>query len=362
MVAKAGLDRRQILKLGTAACAAALSAPAIVRAHEVLKVAFVYYGSIGDYGWTYAHELARRSIVAEFGDAIETTFVENVPENETAERVMRELAQRGNQLIFATSFGFMRQTVKVAQQFPEVKFEHATGFQRLENLATYNLRFYQGRAVTGTLAAHMSQTGLAGYVASFPIPEVIMGINAFTLAAQRVNPKFMTRVVWTNNWFNPERETVVAQRLIDQGADIIAQHTDSPAVLKVAEAAGVYGFGQGADMSEFAPNAHLTAIVHNWAPYYAKRVRAVQDGTWRAGDHWSGLGDGTLQIAPFNRNIPRNPRNAAETVRDDIIEGVLDPFAGPINDQIGIEHEPPGGTLSDEQLLSMDWFVEGVQT
>lgn len=362
MVAKAGLNRRQMLKLGTAACAVALSAPAIVRAQSALKVAFVYYGPIGDYGWTYAHELARREIAVQFGDAIETTFVENVPETEAAERVMRDLARRGNQLIFATSFGFMRQAVKVAQEFPEVRFEHATGIQRLDNLATYNLRFYQGRTVTGTLAGYMSEPGLAGYVASFPIPEVITGINAFTLAARRVNPEFKTRVMWMNSWFNPERESVAAQRFVDQGVDIIAQHTDSPAVLEVAEAAGIYGFGQGADMSAFAPNAHLTAIVNHWAPYYAERIRAVQNGTWTTGDHWSGLREDTIQIAPLNRNIPRNPRLATEAVRGDIIDGARDPFAGPILDQDGVERVPPGGTLSDEQLLAMDWFVEGVQT
>lgn len=354
--------RRRFLARAGSLAAAALAAPMVVRAQDRLKVGFVYYGPVGDYGWTFAHDQGRRQLVAAFGDAVETQFVENVPEDATAGRIMRELVQQGHQLIFSTSFGFMNETVKSALENPDVKFEHASGIQRAHNLATYNLRFHEGRAVMGTLAGYMAESGIAGYIASFPIPEVVMGINAFTIAARRVNPSFVTRVVWLNSWFDPQREGDAARSFIDQGVDVLCQHTDSTAVLEAAEEAGVYGFGQSADMSAFAPRAHLSGIVNNWGPYYIDRVQALRDGRWMAGDTWAGLRDDMVGIAPFHPDVPGQVAAAANNVRDRLIDGSFDLWAGPIRDEGGLEKVGMGGTLNDSQLLTMNWFVEGVQS
>jgi len=355
------ISRRNFVRAaGAAAALPLISRPAFSQ--EQLKIAFMYVGPVGDFGWTWAHDNARKEMVGELGDAVATSYVESVPEGPDAERVLRELAQQGNKLIFATSFGYMNQVVKVSQQFPNVKFEHATGYQRTENLATYNARFYQGRSVLGTIAGHMSKSGIGGYIASFPIPEVVMGINAFTLAAQKVNPEFKTKVIWVNSWFDPAKEADATRAMIDQGVDVVTQHTDSPAPLQVAEERGVIGFGQAADMSAFAPNAHMTAIEDNWAPYYIERARAVLDGTWVSGDSWGGMKEGTVKMSPYNAAMPENVVAAAEAVRTGIIAGTYDPFAGPINDQSGSERVPAGGTQDDGQLLGMDWYVEGVQS
>ncbi len=355
------ISRRNFVRAaGAVAALPLISRPAFSQ--EQLKIAFMYVGPVGDFGWSWAHDHARKLMVGELGDAIATSYVESVPEGPDAERVLRELAQQGNKLIFATSFGYMNQVVKVSQQFPDVKFEHATGYQRTENLATYNARFYQGRSVLGTIAGHMSKSGIGGYIASFPIPEVVMGINAFTLAAQRVNPDFKTKVIWVNSWFDPAKEADATRAMIDQGVDVVTQHTDSPAPLQVAEERGVIGFGQAADMSSFAPNAHMTAIEDNWAPYYIERARAVINGTWVTGDSWGGMKEGTVKMSPYNAAMPENVVEAAEAVRTGIIAGTYDPFAGPINDQSGSERVPAGGTQDDGQLLGMDWYVEGVQS
>lgn len=355
------ITRRNFIKTASAAAALSLFAKN-ATAQEPLKVAFMYVGPVGDFGWTYAHDQSRLQMVAELGDKVSTTFVESVPEGPDAERVLRELAQQGNKLIFATSFGYMNPTVKVAQQFPDVYFEHATGFQRAANMATYNARFHEGRSVIGTIAGHMSKNGIGGYIASFPIPEVVMGINAFTLAAQKINPDFQTKVIWVNSWFDPAKEADATRALIDQGVDAITQHTDSPAPLQVAEERGVIGFGQAADMVSFAPNAHMTAIVDDWAPYYVSRVNAVLDGSWSSGDTWWGLKEGAVGIAPYNDAMPADVAAAADNVKNGIIAGTWDPFAGPVNDQSGTERVPNGGTLDDGQLLTMDWYVAGVQS
>lgn len=340
---------------------AAAAALALTTAEaEPLKIGFVYVGPVGDHGWTYQHDQGRQAVEAAFGDRVETTFVESVSEGPDAERVIRQLAASGHGLIFTTSFGFMDPTAKVARQFPEVAFEHATGYTRLPNLATYSARFYEGRTVIGTIAGRMTETNKIGYIASFPIPEVIRGINAATLAARAVNPEVEVQVVWVNTWYDPGREADAAKALIAQGADILMQHTDSPAALQVAEAAGVKAFGQASDMARFAPTAQLTAIVDDWAPYYIARTQAVLDGTWETGDSWKGLAEGEVVMAPYT-NMPEAVAAEAAGVEAAIAQGERHPFTGPIADRDGTLRIPAGETASDEMLLGMTWFVEGVR-
>jgi basic membrane protein A and related proteins len=354
------ITRRSLL--GAAGAAAAL--PLVggrAFAQDPLKIGFIYIGPIGDHGWTYAHEQGRQQAIAEFGDAIETTIVENVAEGPDSERVIRNLAEDGSKLIFTTSFGYMNPTMKVAQRYRDVKFEHATGYSRAGNVATYNARFYEGRAVCGTIAGHMSKTGTAGYIASFPIPEVVMGINAFTLAARKVNPDFKTNVVWVSSWYDPAKEADAAKALFDQGADVIAQHTDSPAALQAAEQRGLMGFGQAWNMSSFAPKAHLTAIENHWGVYYVDRIRKMLDGEWTSGDTWWGFKEGILQMSPFNDAIPEEVITAANTTQAGIVDGSAPVFVGPIKDRDGTERAAAGAAIDDAGLWKMDWYVEGVQ-
>jgi simple sugar transport system substrate-binding protein len=355
------ITRRTLL--GTAGAAATL--PLLGRrtfAQEPLKVAFVYVGPIGDFGYTYAHEQGRQAAIAEFGDAIATSIVENVAEGPDSERVIRNLADDGNRLIFTCSFGYMNPTIKVAQRYPDVRFEHCSGYQRADNVATYNARFYEGRAVCGTIAAMMSESGVAGYIASFPIPEVVSGINAFTLAARRVNPDFKTNVVWVSSWYDPAKEADAAKALFDQGADVIAQHTDSPAALQAAEQRGLMAFGQAWNMSTFAPEAHLTAIENHWGVYVIERIRAVMDDTWASSDTWWGFKEGMLAMSPYNERIPADVVAAAEATQAGIVDGSAPVFAGPIADVEGTERAAAGATLDDAGVLSMDWYVAGVQS
>jgi simple sugar transport system substrate-binding protein len=355
------ITRRTILAGGAAAAATfGLSGRAGAQKQPV-RVGFIYVGPVGDYGWSYQHDVGRKAIEAKFGDKVKTTYVENVSEGPDAERVIRELAARGQDIVFTTSFGFMNPTIRVAKQFPNVKFEHATGYQRAPNVATYNVRFYEGRAVIGTIAGHMTKSGIVGYIGSVPIPEVAMGINAFTLAAQKIRPDIQVKVVWVNSWYDPGKEADAAKTLIDQGADMISQHTDSPAPLQVAENRGVYGFGQASDMRAFAPKAQLTAIVDDWNDYYISRVQAVMDGTWKSHDVWNGLASGMVKMAPYGDAVPANVREAADSVKDAIIARKLHPFTGPIKNQSGQVVIPEGKTATDEQLAKMDWFVQGVQ-
>jgi len=354
------LTRRTILKTTAAAGALPIIGSSAFAA-DPLKVAFVYLGPIGDHGWTYAHEQGRQDVIKKFGDKVQTTIVENVSEGPDSERVIRRLAEEGNKLIFTTSFGYMNPTLKVAKRFKDVKFEHATGYQRAPNMSTYNARFYEGRAVCGTIAGHMSKTGVAGYIASFPIPEVVMGINAFTLAARKVNPDFKTKVLWVSSWYDPAKEADAAKALIDQGSDVIAQHTDSPAALQTCEQRGLMAFGQAWDMSNFAPKAHLTAIVNRWGPYYEARVQQLLDGKWEMGDTWWGFKEGVLEMSPYNEAIPADVQAAAEATRTGIIDGSVNPFTGPIKDNAGKERLA-SGVLGDGDLHKMDWYVEGVQS
>ncbi|MEM7253783.1 MAG: BMP family ABC transporter substrate-binding protein [Pseudomonadota bacterium] len=328
-------------------------------ADEKIKVGFIYVGPIGDHGWTYQHDQGRLAIEGELGDKVETVYVEKVSEGPDAERAITRLARDGADLIFTTSFGFMDPTIKVAKRFPNVKFEHATGFKRADNVATYSARFYEGRYVIGQIAARMSTNGLAGYVASFPIPEVVRGINAFVLGAQSINPDFKVKVVWVNSWFDPGKEADAAKVLISQGADIITQHTDSTAPLQIAQEKGVKGFGQASDMVKFAPNTQLTSIIDDWAPYYVARAKAVMDGTWSSTDTWDGMKPGMVRMSDYI-NMPEDVAAMAQETEAKIRDGQLLPFAGPIYKQDGSLAVKAGSALDDETLLGMNWYVKGV--
>lgn len=343
------------------AMAAATALATTAEAADPVKIGFVYVGPVGDHGWTYRHDVGRLAVEKAFGDKVKTTLVENVSEGPDAERVVRQLAAGGHKLIFTTSFGFMNATVRVAKKFPKVMFEHATGYQRGKNVSTYNARFYEGRAVIGTIAGHVSKSGVVGYIGSFPIPEVVRGINAFTLAAQKVNPNIKVRVVWVNSWYDPGKEGDAAKALIDQGADIITQHTDSPAPLQVAQDRSVHGFGQASDMVAFAPEAQLTSIVDNWDKYYVDRVDAVLKGTWKSSDTWDGLKEGMVEMAAYGKDVPANVAAEANKVKIGIIGGSLHPFTGPIKNQKGELMVKAGETMSDGDLLKMDWYVQGVE-
>lgn len=345
--------------LSTALLSAGLAFGSLSAGADDLKVGFVYVGPTGDHGWTYRHDEGRKEIDALEG--VSTTFVESVAEGADSERVIRKLASTGHDLIFTTSFGYMNPTLKVAKKFPKVKFEHATGYKRGKNVSTYSGRFYEGRAILGTIAGHMTKTNVVGYIASMPIPEVVRGINSFTIAMRKVNPKAEVKVIWVNSWYDPGKEGDAAKALIDQGADIITQHTDSPAPLQVAEKRGVFGFGQASDMSAFAPKSQLTAIVDDWGPYYLARTKAAMDGTWESTDTWAGIKDGMVHMAPYSDSVPEDVQKAADAVKAAIVDGTLHPFAGPIKNQAGEVVVKEGETMDDGALLGMDWYVEGVQ-
>src|ERR1700757_2284643 len=322
-----------------AAAAALLLAGALssgASAADKLKVGFVYLGPVGDLGWTYQHEVARQALVKEFGDKIETTYLENVPEGPDAERAIEQLVRAGNKLIFTTSFGYMDPTLKVAKKYPNVHFEHATGFKSDKNMGIYNGRFYEGRYIQGVIAGKMSKAGVLGYIASFPIPEVIMGINATMLGAQTVNPNIKVKIIWANTWFDPGKEADAAKALIDQGADVIMQHTDSPAPVQVAAQRGVFAFGQDSDMIKFGPKTQLTSIMDNWGPYYTARVKAELDGTWKSEDIWDGLKQKMVVMAPYT-NMPDDVKKAAEETEAAIKDGKLHPFKCPVIGQDGKE-------------------------
>jgi simple sugar transport system substrate-binding protein len=346
-----------IAALGTALALVLAAGPA--AAQDKLKTCFVYVGPHNDGGYSEGHDKGRLYLEEQLGDKVETQYVENVPEGPDAERAIERLARSGCQLIFTTSFGFMDPTIKVAAKFPDVKFEHATGFKSADNVATYNARFYEGRYIIGQIAAKMSKTGVAGYIVSFPIPEVVMGINAFMLGAQSVNPDFKIKVVWINSWFDPAKEADAAKALFDQGADIITQHTDSPAPLQIAQERGLVGFGQAHDMIEFAPKAQLTAIVDTWGPYYVERAQAALDGTWKSQQSWEGLKEKILEMAPYT-NMPDDVKAMAEDTEAKIISGELHPFHGPIFKQDGSELVAEGQSVDDATLLGMNFYVKGV--
>lgn len=316
----------------------------LANADEKLKVGFIYVGPVGDHGWTYMHDQGRLLVESELGDKVTTTYIENVKYGPDAERVIRDMAQTGHDIIFATSFGYMESMLKVAKEFPNVKFEHATGYKTAPNMSVYSSKFYQGRYIQGVIAGHMSKNGKAGYIASFPIPEVIRGINAFWAGATSVNPDFDIDVVWVNTWYDPAKEADAAKVLISQGVDIITQHTDSPAALQIAEMEGILGFGQASDMIQFAPKAQLTAIIDDWGPYYVERVQAVLDGTWETSDTWGGMDTGMVKMAEYT-NMPPTLATIAEELQTLITSGELDPF---------------GGQFTTGELLGMSEYLPGI--
>lgn len=346
--------------IGALAGAAALALFAGgVSAQEKLKVGFVYVGPVGDFGYSYQHDQGRKEMEKALGDKVETTFIENVPEADS-ERAIEQLARTGHKLIFTTSFGFMEPTLKVAKKYPNIKFEHATGFKRAPNVATYAAKFHEGRYIVGQIAGKMTKSGVIGYVGAFPIPEVISGINSFFLGAQSVNPNVKLKVVWVNSWFDPAKEGDAAKALLDQGVDVITQHTDSPAPLQAAEARGKLGFGQASDMERFAPKAQLTAIVDHWGDYYIQRTKAVLDGTWKSEDTWGGLDVNMVQMAPY-KNMPDDVKKMAEETEAAIKTHKLNPFKCPVFKQDGTQVECKGnGALADEQILSMNFYVKGI--
>ncbi|GMQ96330.1 MAG: BMP family ABC transporter substrate-binding protein [Gammaproteobacteria bacterium] len=344
------------------ALAAALAMTgAAAQIAEPLKVAFVYVSPIGDAGWTFQHELGRRQMVAALGDRVETKFIETVPEGAEAERVIRQFAADGYGLVFTTSFGYMNPTIKVAKRFPDIKFEHATGYKRSNNVGTYNVRFYEGRYLAGIVAGGMTKSNIAGYVAAFPIPEVIMGINAFTLGMQSVNAEARTKVIWTNSWYDPGREREAAGVLVTQGADVLTHHTDSTAVVQAAEEKGVYAIGYHSDMSKYGPRAQLTAVTHHWGDFYTRVTREVLDGTWKSRDVWGGIKAGMVSLAPINPVVPRALIAQVKEKEDAIRNGGFHPFQGPVKDQAGKVRIAAGTTIGDDELLKMQWYVQGVQ-
>ena len=342
------------------AAAIALTLSSSVMAEDPMKIGFVYVGPIGDHGWSYQHDLGRKAVEAHFGDQVETTYVENVAEGADAERTIRMLAQAGNDVIFTTSFGFMNPTIRVAEQFPDITFMHATGYKQAKNVGTYLTRSYEGRYVGGFLAAKMTKTKKVGYIASFPIPEVIRDINAIQLALDKYNPGTEIKVVWVNTWFDPGKEADAANALIDQGVDVIFQHTDSPAPIQAAERRGVYSVGYASDMQHFGPKAVLTSIVNDWGPHYTKSAEAVMAGTWKSEDFWGGLAQDSISL-PISDLVPADVKTEAEAIIASIKSGEFHPFTGPIKDQAGEVRIAEGETASIKDLASMNYYVEGVK-
>jgi basic membrane protein A and related proteins len=325
------------------------------------RVAFVYVSPISDAGWTFQHDSGRKEMEKALGAKVVSKYVENVPEGADSERVIRELAQSGNQLIFTTSFGYMNPTLKVAKAFPDTKFEHATGYKTDKNVAIYNARFYEGRYLAGIVAGKMTKTNTAGYVAAFPIPEVVMGINAFMRGMKSVNPNAEVKVIWVNSWYDPGREREAAETLVSQGADVLTHHTDSTAVVQAAEAKKVYAIGYHSDMSKYGPHAHLTAVTHQWGAYYTKAVQDALDGKWKPGSTWGGIKEGMIKMAPFNPIVPKETQDLVNKTAADISAGTFHPFTGPIKDNEGKERLAAGKVISDADLSKMDYYVEGVQ-
>ncbi|MFZ5814408.1 MAG: BMP family ABC transporter substrate-binding protein [Bacillota bacterium] len=331
------------------------------KKEEKLKVAFVYVGPIGDAGWTWAHDQGRLYLEKQLGSKVETSYIESVPEGADAERVFEELAQKGNKVIFGTSFGYMDAMLAVAQRHPDVRFFHATGYKTAANMSTYFGRAYQARYLTGIVAGLQTKKNQIGYVAAFPIPEVVRGINAFTLGVRSVNPNATVKVVWTNTWYDPAKEKDAAKSLLDVGVDLIAMHQDTPGPLQAAEERGAFGVGYNSDMSKFAPKAFLTAPVWNWGPYYVRSVESVMNNTFKSEQYWGPMKDGIIDIAPIAAFAHPDAKAKVETVKKQILDGSWDVFTGPIKDQTGKVRVEAGKRMTDAEMLSFDWFVEGVE-
>ncbi|OIP15630.1 MAG: BMP family ABC transporter substrate-binding protein [Comamonadaceae bacterium CG_4_9_14_3_um_filter_60_33] len=375
------LQKRSLLKAAalTAVAAAALvgcgkkeepapaPAPAPVAAApeakpEPLKIAFAYVGPVGDGGWSFAHDNGRKAIEAEFGDKVVTSFVESVPESADAERVIRDMAGQGNQLIFGTTFGYMEPMLKVAADNAGVKFEHATGYKQAGNMRTYDSRTYEGAYMAGVIAGAMTKTNTLGVVGSIPIPEVVRNINAFTLGAQSSNPKIKTKVVWVNGWFDPPKETEAATSLINGGADVLFQNTDSPAVLKTAEAKGMRAFGWDSDMTAYGPKAHLASAIINWGPYYIKATKEALDGNWQGGGHsWWGVKEGAIDIVSIAEDVPAETKAKVEEVKKGLADGSFVIWKGPIADNTGKVQVAEGSVADDPFLGGLNFYVKGVE-
>lgn len=352
--------KKTLLALAAATALAGLSAPAAAEAMDKVKACFVYVGPVGDFGWSYQHDQGRLYAEEKLGDKLETAYLESVPEGSDAERAIERFARSGCNIIFTTSFGYMDPTNKIAKDFPDVKFEHATGYKREHpNVATYDSKFFQGRYVLGQIAAKTSESGTAGYIASFPIPEVVQGINSFMLGAQSINPDFKLKVVWVNTWFDPGKEADAAKALLDQGADILTQHTDSTAPMQVAAERGAKAFGQASDMIAFGPETQLTSIIDDWGPYYLERISAVLEGTWEQSATWAGMAEGHVVMAPYT-NMPDDVKAMAEETAAKIKSGEFHPFTGPIMKQDGSEWLADGQVAEDGELAGLNFYVKGI--
>ena len=346
--------------VATPAPAPVASAPA--PKPEPLKIAFAYVGPVGDGGWTFAHDNGKKAVEKEFGDKVVTSIVENVPESADAERVIREMASSGNKLVFGTTFGYMEPMLKVAPDFKDVKFEHATGYKTADNMRTYDSRTYEGAYMAGIIAGKMTKTNTLGVVASVPIPEVIRNINSFTLGAQSINPKVKTKVVWVNEWFNPPKETEAATSLINGGADVLFQNTDSPAVLKTAQEKGKRAFGWDSDMTAYGPKAHLASAIINWAPYYIKTTREVLEGKWTGGTSaWWGVKEGAIDIVSVAEDVPAETKAKVEEVKAGLKDGSFNIWKGPIVDNTGKQQIAKDTVVDDKFLGSLSFYVKGVE-
>ncbi len=348
------LTKITIKKLALAVLACAMTGASMATDN----IGFVYVSPIGDAGWTYQHDLGRLQLEKETG--VTTSYVENVAEGADAERVIREMAKRGDKVIFATSFGYMNYALKVSKKFPKTAFVHATGYKLGKNMGLVNARFYEGRYLTGVIAGEMTKSNILGYVAAFPIPEVLQGINAFIKGARSVNPEAELRVIWVNSWYDPGKERQAAITLISQGADMVTHHTDSTAVVQAAEEEGVYAFGYHSDMSKYGPRAHLTATTHLWGDYYVQTIKQVQAGTWAPTSVWGGYPRGMIELAPLNDVIPEALQNRIRTMESQLRERSLHPFAGPVVDQSGSIIVPAGKNMTDDQLNKMNYYLKGV--
>ncbi|MBO3459605.1 BMP family ABC transporter substrate-binding protein [Aetokthonos hydrillicola Thurmond2011] len=371
------MERRKFLKYATlagsgftfAGCTVKRSNPLVemptpaspIVANEALKVAFVYPGSVRDFGWTYVHDLGRREMEANLQAKVKTTFVENVNEGADSERVIRQLAIDGHKLIFTTALGYMNSTIKVAKSFPHILFENCAGYKRENNVGTYLGRSEEPRYLTGMIAGKMTKSNLIGFIGSYPIPEVIRGISAFTQGLRATNPQAKVRVVWAQTWNNPTKEREAAHALLDSGADILTHHTNSSAVVQFAEEKGIYAFGYNTDMSQFGAKAHLTSCINKWGKFYTDQVQTVIDGTWKSQNIWDGIAQDMVDISSLNPEIPEDVQQLAIAKRDEFIHGTAHPFDGPVKDQKGVLRVPAGKVLNDQQQLVMNWYVEGVE-
>ncbi len=340
--------------------APAAEAPAPAPKPEPLKIAFAYVGPVGDGGWTFAHDNARKALEKEFGDKIATSFVENVPESADAERVIRDMASQGNKVIFGTTFGYMETMMKLAPEFKDVKFEHATGYKTADNMRTYDSRTYEGAYMNGVIAGAMTKSNVIGVVASVPIPEVIRNINSFTMGAQSVNPKIKTKVVWVNEWFNPPKETEAATSLINAGADVLMQNTDSPAVLKTAEEKGKRAFGWDSDMTAYGPKAHLASAVINWTPYYIKATKDALEGTWTTGGVWWGVKEGAIDLVSIAEDVPAETKAKVEAIKAGLKDGSFSIWKGPLVDNTGKTILKKDEIADDKFLSGVKFYVKGV--